>query len=158
MLDSVYTYPDIFESATFSFRIQQFPLCESLCHSLWVRNIPGGGNAMNSNIWNEPYFSKLQSDVQFFVLLFYRSWPSNVHILQACFKLMTVARAHGIQSFLAAENLQGIYPYVSHNLCSASHITRLLTLKMLNCFNHPNKGVSDDKVNTDLTVLHNALC
>ena len=97
-------------------------------------------------------FSKIQSHVQFFVLLFYRSWPSNVHILQACFKLLTVARAHGIQSFVAAENVQEIYPYVSHNLCSASHITRLLTLKILNCFDHPSKGVSDDKVNTDLTV------
>ena len=52
---------------------------------------------------------------------------------------MTVARKQGIQSFLAAGNLQEIYGYARLNLCSASHVTRLLTLKILACFDQEEK-------------------
>ena len=82
-----------------------------------------------------------------FVVLFYRSWPDNVHVLQACHKLMKVARTHRIQGFLTAENLQEIYGYLRLNLCSASHVVRLLTLKLLTCFDQPETRLSsDDKV------------
>ncbi|XP_068744813.1 small subunit processome component 20 homolog [Montipora capricornis] len=70
------------------------------------------------------------------------SWPDNVFVLQACYKLVTVARKQGIQSFLAAGNLQEIYGYARLNLCSASHVTRLLTLKILACFDQEEKAPS----------------
>lgn len=75
-----------------------------------------------------------------------RSWPDNVHALQACSKLMEVARKHGIKSFVGEQNLQEVYSYLRLNLCSASHVVRLLTLKILSCFDQPERSSSDNKV------------
>lgn len=81
-----------------------------------------------------------------FFFVFYRSWPDNVYILQACYKLSALARKQGIDSFVAAENLEEIYGYVRLNLCSPSHVVRLLTLKILTCFDQPERSSSEDKV------------
>lgn len=83
-----------------------------------------------------------------------RSWPDNVHALQACFKLMAVAKKHGIKSFVGEQNLQEVYSHVRLNLCSASHVVRLLTLKILSCFDQPDQMSLDDKVRYN----HETLC
>ena len=75
-----------------------------------------------------------------------RTWPDNVHALQACFKLMEVARKHGNKSFVGEQNLQEVYSYLRLNLCSASHVVRLLTLKILSCFDQPERSSLDNKV------------
>ena len=82
-----------------------------------------------------------------------RSWPNNVHVLQACFKMMEVARKHGIKSFVSERNLHEVYSYLRLNLCSASHVVRLLTLKMLSCFDQPERSSSDNKVQYRLKTL-----
>ena len=83
-----------------------------------------------------------------------RSWPDNAHALQACFKLMAVAKKHGIKSFVGEQNLQEVYSHVRLNLCSASHVVRLLTLKILSCFDQPDQMSLDDKVRYN----HETLC
>ena len=82
-----------------------------------------------------------------------RSWPDNVHVLQACLKLMEVARKHGIKSFVSEQNVKEVYSYVRLNLCSASHVVRLLTLKILSCFDQPERSSSDNKVQYRLETL-----
>ena len=82
-----------------------------------------------------------------------RSWPDNVHVLQACFKLMDVARKHGIQSFVSEQNLQEAYSCLRLNLYSASHVVRVHTLKILSCFDQPERGSSDNKVQYRLETL-----
>lgn len=97
---------------------------------------------------NKSLFYPICFTILFFIYIFFiRSWPDNVHILQACYKLLTVARKQGIQSFLAAENLQEIYYLVRLNLRSASHVIRLFTLKLLTCFDQQERTSSEDKVN-----------
>lgn len=43
-----------------------------------------------------------------------------------------------------------MYPYLRLNLCSASHVVRLLTLKILVCFDQPENTSLDNKVGTVL--------
>ena len=59
---------------------------------------------------------------------------------------MEVARKHGIKSFVGEQNLQEVYSYLRLNLCSASHVVRLITLKILSCFDQPERSSSDNKV------------
>ena len=59
---------------------------------------------------------------------------------------MEVARKHGIKSFVGEQNLQEVYSYLRLNLCSASHVVRLITLKILSCFDQPERSSSDSKV------------
>ena len=59
---------------------------------------------------------------------------------------MELARKHGIKSFVGEQNLQEMYSYLRLNLCSASHVVRLLTLEILSCFDQAEKSSSDNKV------------
>lgn len=88
-----------------------------------------------------------------FLLTLIRSWPDNVHVLQACFKMMEVARKHGIKSFVSERNLHEVYSYLRLNLCSASHVVRLLTLKILSCFDQPERSSSDNKVLASCSIF-----
>ena len=75
-----------------------------------------------------------------------RSWPDNVHILQACHKLTAASRKHGMGGVLVEENLQQIFPYLRLNLCSSSHFVRVLTLKILASFEQLGRSSSNNKV------------
>ena len=90
--------------------------------------------------------------VSFCYFPYCRSWPDNVHVLQACFQLMDVARNHGIKSFVSEQNLQEVYSYLRLNLCSSSHVVRLLTLKILSCFDQPERSSSDNKVHEQYSI------
>lgn len=83
---------------------------------------------------------------------FSRSWPDNVHILQACHKLTAASRKHGMGGVLVEENLQQIFPYLRLNLCSSSHSVRLLTLKILASFEQLGRSSSNNKVQCHINL------